>query len=281
MRKSWDMPEESLFKYSGPDWLLVLLAGISNERRALVLLTLWRCWHMRNDAIHEKGQCSVGGSVNFLNRYLQELKLNCRTITNGKGKEPMFKQVNLSNANCSLAGRRPKAKQNATWTAPDSGWTKINVDASFDVNNGTCSIACLNRDHTGKVLWARNAAEIKCQDVPEAEARACLLELQSLQEAENAAVILESDSSVVVEAIKRRNQGHSHLWKLYEDIKTIQDSCLRFQAVKIGRESNKAAHLLADVARFSGQNGYWMGHVPPVVANIVESEAVKLVDSDI
>jgi hypothetical protein len=84
-----------------------------------------------------------------------------------------------------------------------------------------------------------------------------------------------------VEAIKRRNQGHSRLWKLYEDIKTIQDSCLRFQAVKIGRESNKAAHLLADVARFSGQDGYWMGHVPPVVANIVESEAVKLVDSDI
>jgi hypothetical protein len=31
MRKSWDMPEESLFKYSRPDWLLVLLAGIINE----------------------------------------------------------------------------------------------------------------------------------------------------------------------------------------------------------------------------------------------------------
>jgi ribonuclease HI len=174
-----------------------------------------------------------------------------------------------------------KLSKNATWTAHASGWKKINVNASFDVNNGICSIACLNRDHTGKVIWARNAAEIKCQDVSEAEARACLLGLQSLQEAKNAVVILESDNSVVVKSIKRRNQGHSRLWKLYEDIKTIQDSCLHFQAVKIGRESNQAAHLLADVARFSGQDGYWTGHVPPVVANIVESEAVKIVDSDI
>jgi hypothetical protein len=68
---------------------------------------------------------------------------------------------------------------------------------------------------------------------------------------------------------------------LYEDIKTIQDSCLCFSDVKIGRESNKAARLLADVARVSGQDGYWTGHVPPVVANIVKSEAIKLVDSDI
>jgi hypothetical protein len=50
---------------------------------------------------------------------------------------------------------------------------------------------------------------------------------------------------------------------------------------KIGRESNKAAHLLAVIARFSGQDGYWMGHVPPEVANIVESESVKLAVSDI
>jgi ribonuclease HI len=64
------------------------------------------------------------------------------------------------------------------------------------VNNGT--IACLNSDHTGKVLWARNAVEIKCQDVSEAEARACLLRLHSLQEAENDAVILKTDSSIVM-----------------------------------------------------------------------------------
>jgi hypothetical protein len=48
--------------------------------------------------------------------------------------------------------------------------------------------------------------------------------------------------------------------------------------VKIGRESNNAAHVLADLARIDGQGQSWLEHVPPAVANIVENESVKLVD---
>jgi ribonuclease HI len=105
--------------------------------------------------------------------------------------------------------------------------------------------------------------------------------MQSITDARNASIILESDNSMVVEGIKWRNQGHSRLWKLYEDIKTIQDSCARFDVVKIGRESNKAAHVLAAEARISGQSNCWMGHVTPAVADIIESEYVKHVNLSI
>jgi ribonuclease HI len=154
-----------------------------------------------------------------------------------------------------------------------NGWIKINADASFEVINGTCAIACICTDHNGMVLWARNDADLKCQDVPEGEAKACLLGLKSIHDANNVSIIQESDNSLVVDAIKQR--------KLFEDIKDIQDRCLRFEVVEIGRESNKAAHLLGDVARFSGQGYYCMGHVPPAVAEIVMSEAVKTVTPDI
>jgi hypothetical protein len=80
----------------------------------------------------------------------------------------------------------------------------------------------------------------------------------------------------VVDAIKRRNQGKSRLWKLYEEISKFQESCHWFEVCKTGRESNSAAHVLADTARFNGTNYFWLGHVPTVVAEIVESEAVKL-----
>jgi endo-1,4-beta-mannosidase len=50
--------------------------------------------------------------------------------------------------------------------------------------------------------------------------------------------------------------------------------------VKTGRETNKAANVLADIARFSGKGYFWMGHVHPAVADIVESEAVKTVIAD-
>ena len=43
------------------------------------------------------------------------------------------------------------------------------LDASFQLYTGTCYIRCTSRDHTGKVLWARNAAGITWEDVLEAE----------------------------------------------------------------------------------------------------------------
>uniref|UniRef100_A0ACD5XW94 Uncharacterized protein n=1 Tax=Avena sativa TaxID=4498 RepID=A0ACD5XW94_AVESA len=281
MRKNWDLPAESLFQFSGPDWLLILLAGINKDRRGLVLMILWRCWNLRNDAIHEKGEGSVVGSVLFLNRYSQELNLNCGSKNSRKGKEPILSMKTCTESKVNLIKDSPNPDHKRIWEAPPDGWIKINADASFEANNGTCSIACICRDHSGKVLWACNATGISCQDVPEAETKACLLGLQSVHDAKNASVILESDNSVVVEAIKRRNQGLSRLWNLYEQIKNIQDICLDFEVVKIRRESNQVAHMLANVARFSGQSYFWLGHVPLAVAVLVETEYVKPVISNI
>jgi ribonuclease HI len=144
--------------------------------------------------------------------------------------------------------------QRRKWTPPPSGWLKINCDASFDSENAICSIACICRDQVGKVIWARNKSNLRCIDVPEAEAKACLLGLKSIHDPSKVSIILESDSAIVVEAIKRRNQSKSRLWKLYEDISKLQESCIQCEISKIGRESNSAAHILADTARLNGIN---------------------------
>jgi hypothetical protein len=60
---------------------------------------------------------------------------------------------------------------------------------------------------------------------------------------------LSWSNSAVVEAIKRKNQGLSHLWILYDEIENLEDMCHRFIILKIGRENNKAANTLAAVAR--------------------------------
>jgi hypothetical protein len=65
------------------------------------------------------------------------------------------------------------------------------------------------------------------------------------------------------------------MWSIYVKIKKLQDLCNRFVIAKIGRESNKAAHTLAAVARHSGQAISWMGDVPSAVADIVEADAVN------
>ena len=67
----------------------------------------------------------------------------------------------------------------------------------------------------------------------------------------------------------------SRLWSLYDDINNLKLSCHRFAIQKIGRESNMAAHLLADVARKFKQNNFWLGSIPSVIAEVVVKESVK------
>jgi hypothetical protein len=42
MRKFWDLPSEYMFRFTGPDWLPLLLSNIAKEKRGFVLLVLWR-----------------------------------------------------------------------------------------------------------------------------------------------------------------------------------------------------------------------------------------------
>jgi hypothetical protein len=72
-----------------------MLANITKSRRGLVLLSLWRSWHLRNDVVHAKGDCRIKDSVNFLNRYIKEFDPNWDTQDTGKGKEKTFAMIIL------------------------------------------------------------------------------------------------------------------------------------------------------------------------------------------
>jgi ribonuclease HI len=234
MRKSWEIPNERCFKFTGPNWLLILLDGLNSEKRGLLLMLLWICWHLKNDAVHEKGECTIKGSAIFLNRYINEMNLNCKGGGSEKGKGPMVEEGNIDSGRSTSV---TEPVQRRKWTPPPSGWLKINCDASFDSENAICSIACICRDQVGKVIWARNESNLRCIDVPEAEAKACLLGLKSIHDPSKVSIILELDSAIVVEAIKRRNQSKSRLWKLYEDISKLQESCIQCEISKIGERA--------------------------------------------
>jgi hypothetical protein len=92
MRKSLDIPNESSFKFTSPDGLLILLDGLKSEKRGLVLMLLWRCRHLRNDAVNEKGECGIKVSTIFLNQYIKELNLNRKRSGSEKGKELMVEE---------------------------------------------------------------------------------------------------------------------------------------------------------------------------------------------
>jgi len=51
LRQSWNLPEDSAFTYTGPDWILALLNSANKDIRVKLMLLFWRIWHHRNDNV--------------------------------------------------------------------------------------------------------------------------------------------------------------------------------------------------------------------------------------
>lgn len=74
IRAFWDLPAEERFRYTGQNWLQILLGSCAKEDRRKILLLLWRAWWLRDDCVHAKGKATIGHSVRFLVKYVEELK---------------------------------------------------------------------------------------------------------------------------------------------------------------------------------------------------------------
>ena len=90
MREHWDLPEEDLFRFTGPDWLLILLDRCSAPVRDQVKLVLWKAWAIHNNITHQSGPTGIYDGVYAL--YAMQTSLlevspkNCSV--SDKGKEP-------------------------------------------------------------------------------------------------------------------------------------------------------------------------------------------------
>jgi hypothetical protein len=49
LRKAWQMPQDHAPRYTGRDWLLVLLGSLDEDMRAKIMFLWWRAWHHRNN----------------------------------------------------------------------------------------------------------------------------------------------------------------------------------------------------------------------------------------
>jgi hypothetical protein len=64
------------------------------------------------------------------------------------------------------------------WKAPETGWLKVNWDASFSKNQGLMGFGAVVRDETGMVMAAQCKSFVGFLDPTVAEARAALMAIQ-------------------------------------------------------------------------------------------------------
>ena len=73
MSEVWRLPTLSSIQNNGREWLLNVLEPRLDVERSMVLFTLWRSWHIRNEVVHHKPMPTMEASKRFLVSYLNSI----------------------------------------------------------------------------------------------------------------------------------------------------------------------------------------------------------------
>jgi hypothetical protein len=170
MRNHWLLLGEEQLRYTGPDWLMILLSSVNEEVKAKILLLLWHAWHLRNDIVHATGTTSITGSALFLTSYGESLKVASQmpeSGTEGKGKGTV---VEGTGPKTLKVGQQRVYPGKICWAPPPQGWVKINTDAGFCLRTGVASTGIVARGEDGIVLLTAWRFLHHCGSPEEAEA---------------------------------------------------------------------------------------------------------------
>ncbi|KAJ1268193.1 hypothetical protein BS78_07G118500 [Paspalum vaginatum] len=166
MREFWLLSEEELWRFTGPDWLLLLLDRCTKEQRNLLRLMLWHTWTVHNNLTHNSGPIGTYDSIHFLINYRDILLQSPdKQVPDEKGKKVQWEGTS--------AKEQSMERTSATrirWLPPQDGWTKINVDGAYLEQTGKSGCGVVAKDSRGKVVFTAWRALFNCASAAEAEA---------------------------------------------------------------------------------------------------------------
>jgi hypothetical protein len=78
-------------------------------------------------------------------------------------------------------------------------------------------------------------------------------------------ITVELNYSVLIDAIKEKNQDRSSIAHLISEIRDMFNSNRVISFVKVDRMQNRVSHCLANLARTEARTAVWLGSGPEVV----------------
>jgi ribonuclease HI len=274
MRKHWNIPNESYFSFTGKDWLQNLLYKLNTKQRSQTLMLLWRSWHLRNDAVHEKGEETVARSVAFLLGYDKLLNEDNNDQVN-KLYHDFSKPVTDALCHNEFSNRATK-KDNPSWIPPERDKLKMNVDAGFSSSTGEATAGFAVLDHHGSMVLAGSTILPNCKNAEEAEALAVWTGLNTAYNHNLKLSSLESDNATVVCALNSSSVNTSSLWYVYSNIRALSPFFPDLSIRKVHRGCNSLAHELAQRAKVHRSTHVWQLHFPDDVLQICNRDSVNL-----
>jgi hypothetical protein len=219
MGDKWLLPGKEKFRYTGPNWLLLLLNRVNEETGAPILLLFWRSWHLQNNIVHGDGSCTITGSANFLLHYSESLKLAEHTAQGAEREKVKRLMEDVSRIQDPQLGiNRNRGECMQKWEPPSWGWVKLNTDATFCHETGAAGTGIIIRDAEGSVLLVAWRALRGCGSPEQVEAEACLEGLRLTMEWIRQLTWAETDCQNLVNDIQRLSNARSSLAGILAEI---------------------------------------------------------------
>ncbi|XP_061993859.1 uncharacterized protein LOC133711783 [Rosa rugosa] len=171
--------------------------------------------------------------------------------------------------------RQPRRREKTKWVFPPRGRLKLNIDGSFQRDGDRGGIGVVVRDSSGKVhaTWSRllpNAGSAFQCEVEACRAALLLAIHQGWREIE-----VESDSSVLVNAMNFQGEDNSEVSRIIDDCK---DYVHAFDAIVIRhifREANSVADRLAHFASLGQVTDLYLGEAPDYLQDVLYEDFCK------
>jgi hypothetical protein len=265
LRKTWPLPTENFFSYTGNNWVLVLLDQCSAEMRSKLIFLWWRAWHLRNNSIFGDGKCGIEQSALFIQSYL---------VSFMQANEPdVEKDYKGKTVVQSLGDGMPKKKEHpAAWTKPDEGWQKLNVDASFSIEENKGTWGAVLRDHEGKVLVTAWGLINHCLNAEMAEGIAVLEGVKAIIALASTHVVVECDNANVIKELKMKDRSNSQLAFVISYTKDLLSLLPGYKVQKVNRAGNFVAHDIASFCKNVGYGGVLLDSFPSCVLERVNMD---------
>ena len=199
-------------------WFAVMIAKWEQAKVEKVIMISWKLWsnrnEVRNGGVKKTGQAVIHGALDYLVEYQS-----------------------------SQAGEiMQKTKCPTSWTPPPLNAYKINVDGAVFAANKSAGVGILNRDEGGRLIGVGSKKLQLPLGAIEVEAKAIELRLQSAKDKLIQDFVLESDSQILINALKEVSPPPTAVAALVYGSLSTSHEFRKVVFPHVGRQGNRSTH---------------------------------------
>ncbi|KAM6563472.1 hypothetical protein CsatB_023470 [Cannabis sativa] len=209
------------------DWFSQMILQHSTMAQEELLMVIWAIWHARNELVWREKSLSAA-EVILLARVVLNQWRNAQQRRMGSLFVPSGSNIDLEH-----------------WVKPVMRKIKVNVDGAIFANDGKFGAAGVARDHDGRFIEAFTILLEGCVDPVIAEVVGVKEALSWIKRHKWGRVDVETDSLVVVQAVRGSVFIPSPFGQHVSACRTLLASLPLVTINFVKRSVNKAAHCLA------------------------------------